>query len=265
MNRSFLFIITGVLFFLALNCRGGRTNESELVITSENIVIPVPTNGLLAYYPFNGNANDSSGNGNNGISHGVSSATDRFGRNYCAYLFDNNSYVSIPELFPATCAEFTFAAWVKKENVDNSVHSVIYKGVKQGEASISIWPAGNLNFSVNLYIPGSGTDLQNWYHATVTDTLRVNTYYFLVGRYIKGQKIDLSINGTVVATTSIPNLNLLADPARTSSYIGVHANYIDDNTYSHWNGVIDDVMIYNRAISDQEIGNLYKEGGWKEK
>ena len=52
------------------------------------------TNGLVAYYPFNGNANDASGNGNNGIVNGATLASDRFGRANQAYSFNGtNNYV----------------------------------------------------------------------------------------------------------------------------------------------------------------------------
>ena len=48
----------------------------------------IPTNGLVAYYPFNGNANDASGNGNNGIVNGATLTTDRLGNMNSAYTFN---------------------------------------------------------------------------------------------------------------------------------------------------------------------------------
>jgi len=50
-------------------------------------------NGLVAYYPLNGNANDESGNGNNGTVHGPVLTTDRFGKANSAYEFDGNGYI----------------------------------------------------------------------------------------------------------------------------------------------------------------------------
>ena len=47
----------------------------------------VPTNGLVGYWPFNGNANDESGNGNNLTINGPTLTTDRFGNSNNAYLF----------------------------------------------------------------------------------------------------------------------------------------------------------------------------------
>jgi len=68
---------------------------------AQNIPSYVPTNGLVGWWPFNGNANDESGNGNNGTVNGAILTTDRFGNDGKAYSFDgvsnyilvNNSFV----------------------------------------------------------------------------------------------------------------------------------------------------------------------------
>jgi uncharacterized protein YecT (DUF1311 family) len=216
--------------------------------------------GLIAYYPFDGTANDNSGNGNHGIIHGATLTSDRFGKSNSAYHFTGGAYIRIPELFPDSCSAFTFAAWVKEDAKDNASHVIIYKGIQKGEASLIITP-GILGFGVNLYVPGTSTSTQNWYAANTTDTLRANTYYFLVGRYIKGQKVDLSINGIQVSSSTVPNLNLVSDSLRTYSAIGDHTDPGHSAIY-WWNGVIDDIRIYKRALSNDEVQSLYHEGGW---
>ena len=56
----------------------------------------VPTNGLVGYWPFNGNANDQTPNGNNGTVNGATLTTDRFGNANSAYNFDGiNDYIQI--------------------------------------------------------------------------------------------------------------------------------------------------------------------------
>src|SRR3989442_470274 len=56
------------------------------------------TNGLVAYYPFNGNANDLSGHGNNGSVAGATLAADRFGNASSAYAFDGvSSLITVPD------------------------------------------------------------------------------------------------------------------------------------------------------------------------
>ena len=56
----------------------------------------IPTQGLVAWYPFNGNANDSSGNVNNGVIYGVTLTTDRFGYSNSAYLFNGSASIITP-------------------------------------------------------------------------------------------------------------------------------------------------------------------------
>lgn len=55
----------------------------------------IPTSGLVAYYPFNGNANDLSGNSYNGTVDGATLTLDRFGNANNAYYFDGNSKINI--------------------------------------------------------------------------------------------------------------------------------------------------------------------------
>ena len=54
-------------------------------------IAQVPTNGLIAYWPFNGNANDESGNNINGTISGATSTTDRFGAANSAYSFNGTN------------------------------------------------------------------------------------------------------------------------------------------------------------------------------
>ena len=207
----------------------------------------------VAYYPFSGNANDSSGNGNNGTVAGATLTTDRFGRNNSAYHFIGGSYIALPELFSDTVQAFTFAMWVMKDTVDNNDHMILYKDPTQGEAAISI-TRGNVGPGVCL-----GTDPNNWYSPIIPDTLKAKTWYFLAGRYISGQRIDFFLNGILVASKAIPNLPLYQSPSEFLSAIGTLPNY---GAPYNWNGAIDDIRIYNQALDSTTIQSLYHEGGW---
>ncbi len=73
------------------------------------------TNGLVLYYPFDGNANDASGNGNNGTVEGATLTTDRFGNPNSAYYFNGvNNDILVPEC--------VFGKWQK------STLTLLYKG-----------------------------------------------------------------------------------------------------------------------------------------
>jgi uncharacterized protein YecT (DUF1311 family) len=215
---------------------------------------------LIAYYPFNGNTRDISGHGNDGMNKGALLTTGRFGNPNSAYSFSLCSYIKIPEMLSIDCSAFTFTAWVKQDNKDHNNHMIIFHGSIKGEASINI-TNGKVGFGINLQVPGTPNNTQNWYAATINDTLKANTYYFLVARYIKGQKIDFMINGNLVASTPVPNLNMVTDPNRSTSAIGIHTQDTFTRVYC-WNGVIDDVRIYSRSITDQEVQLLFHERGW---
>jgi hypothetical protein len=74
----------------------------------------VPSNGLVGYWPFNGNANDESGNGNNGTVNGATLTTDRFGNANSAYSFDGlNDYIDCGNSTSvSTPTNFTFSVWI---------------------------------------------------------------------------------------------------------------------------------------------------------
>src|SRR5688572_22093955 len=72
----------------------------------------IPTTGLVAYYPFSGNANDSIGN-NDGTVYGAALTTDRFGNPNSAYTFDGvNDYIKVSDAIGLNNPNFTYSAWV---------------------------------------------------------------------------------------------------------------------------------------------------------
>jgi len=77
--------------------------------------------GLVAYYPFNGNANDESGNGNNGTVDGATLTTDRFGKGNSAYYFDGKSKITVPTS-PSLeiLGHITVSAWVRTSGTNKN-------------------------------------------------------------------------------------------------------------------------------------------------
>ena len=65
------------------------------------------TNGLVAYFPLNGNANDASGNGNNGFAENTFTTTNQLGQANSALGFAGNSWVYIP--YSASMATTNFS------------------------------------------------------------------------------------------------------------------------------------------------------------
>jgi hypothetical protein len=88
----------------------------------------VPTNGLVGYWPFNGNANDESGNGNNGVVNGASLTTDRFGNANSAYSFNGSSnYIQISDASALRLSEtdYTISVWINEVGLSAIEHQAI--------------------------------------------------------------------------------------------------------------------------------------------
>lgn len=86
----------------------------------------VPTNGLVGWWPFNGNANDESGNGNNGTVNGATLTQDRIGTNSSAYNFDGGDWIQInySPNFEFGAGSFTLSSWSKKDGGNNFQHII---------------------------------------------------------------------------------------------------------------------------------------------
>ena len=90
-------------------------------------IAQIPTNGLVAYYPFNGNAKDSSGNGNNGSVNGATLTTDRFGNCNSAYLFDGvSNYISLPTSKLINLNTYSYSLWVMPTAIPTNNGGILY-------------------------------------------------------------------------------------------------------------------------------------------
>jgi len=90
---------------------------TTLLLVSTNLFAQIPVKGLVAWYPFSGNANDFTDNNNNGTVNGATLTTDRFGNPSSAYSFDgvsNNILIhSDTNLAPYGKSNYTVSLWVK--------------------------------------------------------------------------------------------------------------------------------------------------------
>jgi hypothetical protein len=213
------------------------------------------TSGQVAYFPFNGNANDASGNGYNGtIYGGVTPTTDRFGNPNAAYAFDGSTgYIDISQnsTLNVLTTNVTVSAWIRQGAAIPNGYSIISKSnTKVGNGwmfdtyscstssgrRLRLQTGGNNN---SCNVPGS-TDysLMQWHHvvATISGT---SGYVYLDGN------LDGSGNVGIIPTNTL------------DVFIGyTHVTQGADAT-AWFNGAIDDVRIYNRALSAGEVQQLY--------
>ena len=206
--------------------------------------------GLVAYYPFNGNANDESGNGNDGTVFGATLTTDRFGNVDSAYRFDGDDWIDVPDdpSFTLGSDPFTIATWIQFD----SLGSYYLMGHDEGENNQNKWIfwAHNSGFLFHVNSPSTGGYNPVTYDAWEPE---INQWYHLVVKR-SGDDFMLYLDGSLVATGA--DSRPIPDP-NTSFQIGTAEGGHPERVFK---GLIDDIRIYNRALSDAEIQELYNDG-----
>jgi hypothetical protein len=210
---------------------------------------PVPGDGLIGFYPFNGNPNDLSGRMNNGVVHGAVLTEDRFGSPMRAYKFNGiDSYIEFSAgwLDPALPG-FTISVWIRAD--EGSKGTIVYTGAIQGECSLSVIDDG-IHFSVNQ-VP----NLHDW--ITTRSPLIANQFVHVAGVYRRGETIQLWVNGELRSETAISMRDLNHGQDSFTPSIGSYSPKHFELFKGFWRGTIDDVRIYDRALGEEEITDLY--------
>ena len=120
-----------------------------LIMTAQMIYsqVPsyVPTNGLVGYWPFNGNANDQAPNGNNGTVNGASLTTDRFENVNSAYNYDGGDVITIPHNSSLNTYPITVSVWIKTNQnfISGENGFIVSKYIN------SSWNGWNVNLQIN--------------------------------------------------------------------------------------------------------------------
>lgn len=222
---------------------------------STHCISQIPQDGLVGYYPFNGDANDESNSGNNGTVYGASLDKDRFGNADRAYFFNGiDDYILISGAKYLNTNNFSYSIWVKAS--DLPLNRNAYNILEAGTYTNNFY---GLVFSINNnYLNTTGFRVTNgnsdstfvgsqtgqlpspglWYNVVVTrdkDSLLM---------YINTKKmIGINISG------QYPYYNDTA----ISVYIGTR-----NQLFQFFHGHLDDLRIYNRSISPEEVKMLYE-------
>ena len=217
----------------------------------------VPTSGLVGWWPFNGNAIDESINTNDGTVNGATLTADRFSNINSAYNFDGNtSYISIlntPQI--SNTNKFSYSTWIDYSGVLNPwpMHQVLFLNSENGSSTgagfiLRILSNDTIQFEIGdgiisptAKIRYPATNIHNqWAHIVCTyDSLSMKFY----------------INGGLVGTNLFP-LNL---KNTLNNYSIGKYNTLPSNP-QFYNGKIDDIGFWNRALTACEINALYQSG-----
>jgi hypothetical protein len=221
---------------------------------AQNVPAYVPTNGLVGWWPFNGNANDESGNGNNGTVNGATLTSDRFGNNAQAYVFDGiDDRVEVAHNQNLNCSSVSISVWFNTNNFlasngfaphllskreTSGWGNSFQMGVGPYQAQNACWADWSISGNGGIYYNNSTIlNTGNWFNLVYTHD---------------GTNVKLFLNGALVKTIVSPGLltfNTLP------LWFGARPNA--GNNSSWFNGKLDDIGIWNRALTQQEISDLY--------
>jgi hypothetical protein len=215
----------------------------------------IPTNGLIGWWPFNGNAIDESGNGNNGTINVATLTENRFGVANSAYDFSNEGS-SIQTILdanesPASSSDYTISFWAQRDNPDifNSLLLTYKNGGVNGPNTSNYDIVHAHNFCPN----SNGIAVQNFPFNNPSscspDEIQYNQWYHIVVHFKTSQQsFDLYNNGEYWFSG---NLGSIVPSAGVLTFGNNDAGNFPTQ------GQLDDIGIWNRALTQQEITELY--------
>lgn len=215
--------------------------------------------GLIAYYPFKGNAQDASGNGHHGLVYGAVLTTDRFGNAYHAYSFDGlEDYIDVPydsSFYPPGLGA---TVWIKANSLPDSAEYYIL--TTSGDKQTPPYDPFRLRVDSlgRIYARFEGDS--DRVHINMYSITRINLgeWYFITAFYDElMSRGALYINGIEEASTNRPTfldkntLGFRIGAGQTHNGSTIPGEFFD--------GCIDDIRIYNRGLTEPEILELYNE------
>ena len=218
----------------------------------------VPTNGLVGYWPFNGNANDESGNGNNGTVNGAALTSDRFGNAGSAFNFFNN-YISLSQPFfngSTNVNSLTYSIWFKCSQLPSSSTNYTLSAKEGFWRLIGLY----INSDGIVSYGGSQPNPQSYFGLSSQNSILINQWNHIIVTF-ENSTLKLYLNGNLEGTSVIQYSTLdysyLALGNSTSTNLIGAVNPVSPGLTNFANGIIDDFGIWNRTLTQQEITNLY--------
>ena len=216
-------------------------------------------NGLVGYWPFCGNANDASGNGNNGTVNGPTLTADRFGASNNAYSFDGvNDYISLATLnqLNLSSSPFTISIWANSQvfGANNDEDYIIGTPMWGGGSDEGVKIQNNPNGSASgLYSSSLGIGGQ--VYCGSNNNFNLNQWYNVLIRYnnVNGS-FEMFIDGILLSSSTLIGSPLINPyPISVGAFVGPWIS-------EFLTGKTDDIGIWNRALTQQEITQMYQLG-----
>ena len=219
------------------------SKDLEGAQVTKAFIITIEPDGLIAYYPFNGNANDESGNNHNGTPTSVTLTTDQYGNANSSYSFNGtNSKILIGNHLGLlqSAKAFTITAWVYLDELEYGPQYTVIAERDGGENYQFVIIDKKIRFD---FLSGGIA-----YAFPSSNELTLNKWYFIGATY-DGTTVNIYQEGLLdrsyQATGAIDNnpANLLIGQIYNNSAV--------------FKGKLDEITIYNKVLSPEKIKSLY--------
>jgi hypothetical protein len=226
-----------------------------LISAGQALAAAPPTSGLVAWYPFNGDANDYSGNNNNGTLYGPVPVPDLFTTPNSAYGFYGSpspartDYIQAPHSASLSFTTgFSAAFRVKFNQINRTTGGYDRQAIfmKPDHSVFGLMFSTNPTGQLRFYHTGLSPSFSDY----SWNTVKANTWYHVAVTY-DGSHTRHYINGQQVAQTAVAGT--LSDDTGYSLYMGKTTLKIDYPL----DGRLDDLRLYNRALTLQEVQDIY--------
>jgi hypothetical protein len=218
-----------------------------LVVSGAAYATDSLTDGLVAYYPFNGDANDESVHDNDGTVNGATLTADRFGNTDSAYHFNGNGNdthsIELPNTVIDGLTDITSSVWVQTSDASQGLLSGANSG-SDNQYSIHIRNGKVFPIIKQQYFSDGLINDGQWHH-------------LVVARDGNSGLVQLFIDANLVGSGTLPTGALSIDVG------GLWVGNDQDCVGGCWQpnddflGDIDDIRIYNRVLSETEVQELY--------
>jgi uncharacterized protein (TIGR02145 family) len=231
----------------------------------------VPTSGLVGWWGFNGNAQDGSGNGNHGTVNGATLTTDRFGNSNTALNQAlDGSHVRTQSVISNSPNNFTISLWVNPRQIDSVKTQSITGGEGYGVMSVihpahgSNWGSQSNNAGVGINIGTNQIQIVEHTHLFVASPLvysaQLTGWHHIVVVY-EQHVPKLFVDGNLVATglqSNIQSVHPSSGFCSVYNQSGFGSSFNPNGSpVGNFKGKFDDIGIWNRVLTQQEITNLY--------
>ena len=211
----------------------------------------VPTNGLVGWWPFNGNANDESGNGNHGTVNGATLAADRNGNAGKAYSFDGvNDKIDIIANSNFNFEDFSVSCWINSNNklyTEAVICKSDWNNARSETFALTLNSGSYLTHIKNYSncIPGAG-----WVSRQTSSQNNNNVWTNILITY-GNSALNVYKNGKLILMDTLSKKLDVCNGGQVK-FGAAWVQYPD-----FFNGLLDDIAIYNRALTAAEVQQLY--------